>query len=144
MKAMKLWLAGGLTGLILAACSTNDGTAANTAAGSAPVKVNTVNGQLTTLSGMSLYVFDVDVADSGKSACNGACAENWPPFAASANDVPGRLLTIIVREDGSKQWQRLGRPLYLYKLDEKPGDVKGDKFKNQWHIVRVSLTGGGE
>lgn len=54
---------------------------------------------LTSENGMTLYVFDKDSA--GKSACNGPCAANWPPLAASASSKPMGHYTIITRDDGS-------------------------------------------
>ncbi len=41
---------------------------------------------LTNDTGMTLYVFDKDSV--GKSACNGPCAGNWPPLAATAASMP--------------------------------------------------------
>ncbi|HEY9381228.1 MAG TPA: hypothetical protein VIQ01_08280, partial [Burkholderiales bacterium] len=36
------------------------------------------DGVLVNESGMTLYTFDKDKADSGKSVCNGQCATLWP------------------------------------------------------------------
>lgn len=52
--------------------------------------------------GMTLYVFDKDSA--GKSACNGACATNWPPLTAAADAKPTGSFTLVTRDDGAKQW----------------------------------------
>jgi len=68
--------------------------------------------------GMTLYVFDKD--SGGKSACNGACAGNWPPLMAAAGAMPMNDYTVIAREDGAKQWAYKGRPLYTWKNDKKP------------------------
>lgn len=38
------------------------------------------NGMLVGSNNMTLYTFDKDAAGSGKSACNGPCATNWPPL----------------------------------------------------------------
>lgn len=90
---------------------------------------------LTSENGMTLYVFDKDSA--GKSACNGPCAANWPPLAASASSKPMGHYTIITRDDGSKQWAYKGRPLYNWKNDKKSGDITGDGFLNgAWHIAQ--------
>jgi predicted lipoprotein with Yx(FWY)xxD motif len=108
----------------------------------APVKYT--SGLMTGTNGMTLYTFDKDVAGSGKSACNGPCATNWPPFAASADSKSGGDWTVIVRDDGSKQWAYSGKPLYYWSKDEKPGDTKGDGFNNAWRAVRPEpppLTG---
>lgn len=83
--------------------------------------------------GMTLYTYDKDA--SGKSNCNGECAEYWPPAMASASDKPVGDLTIIKRDDGSMQWADGGKPLYTFKKDMKPGDTMGDKMKDVWHAV---------
>lgn len=83
--------------------------------------------------GMTLYTFDKDLA--GKSACNGPCAKNWPPFMA-ADGSPSGAWTIVTRDDGSKQWAYEGKPLYTWSKDTKPGDTTGDGFlNNQWHVA---------
>src|SRR5436190_24237765 len=50
---------------------------------------------LTDGSGMTLYVFDRDMAGEGKSACNGPCAANWPPLAAGDDATPFGQYTIV-------------------------------------------------
>lgn len=100
----------------------------------APVK--TAGGMLVNTSGMTLYTFDNDVAGSGKSACNGPCAVVWPVVAAAADAKPEGDMTIITRDDGTKQWAYKGKPVYLYKSDVKAGDMAGDNFKNVWHVIK--------
>ena len=95
-----------------------------------------VNGVLATPSGATVYTFDKDAANSGKSACNGPCAQNWPPLAAQASDAPSGDWTIVTRDDGAKQWAYKGWPLYTFAKDAKPGDTAGDNFKNVWHVVK--------
>ena len=46
-------------------------------AADAPAKL--ADGVLVAANGMTLYTFDKDMANSGKSACNGPCATLWPP-----------------------------------------------------------------
>ncbi len=84
-------------------------------------------------SGMTLYTFDKD--SGGKSACNGPCAKNWPPFAASGGTASGNW-TIVTRDDGSQQWAYKGKPLYTWAKDSKPGDVTGDGFNQVWHVAQ--------
>jgi predicted lipoprotein with Yx(FWY)xxD motif len=85
--------------------------------------------------GMSLYTFDKDSA--GKSACNGPCAENWPPLMASADAKASGDWTIVTRDDGKKMWAYKGKPLYTFKKDTKAGDVNGDGFLNgAWHLAK--------
>ena len=106
-----------------------------TYAHSAP-PVSMKDGMLVDSRGMTLYTFDRDAAGSGKSACNGPCATNWPVLKAEASDVGGDGYTIITRDDGSKQWAYKGKPLYTFAKDQKPGDVTGDGFLNgAWHLA---------
>ena len=94
------------------------------------------NGILATPSGATVYTFDKDTAGNGKSACNGPCAQLWPPVMASASDTAGGDWSIVTRDDGSKQWAYKGWPLYTYSKDAKPGDMRGDKFKDVWHVIK--------
>ncbi len=84
--------------------------------------------------GLTLYTFDNDKS-AGKSACNGKCATNWPPFMAPPNAASMGNWTIIVRNDGLKQWAYKGKPLYRWMDDKKPGDVDGDGRFNVWHVA---------
>ena len=83
---------------------------------------------------MTLYTFDHDTT-AGKSACNGQCAINWPPLAASADAKPSGDWTVVTRDDGTKQWAYKGKPLYAFHKDAKAGDVTGDGVNNVWHIA---------
>jgi len=93
-------------------------------------------GHLVDASGRTLYTFDRDAAGSGKSACNGQCAELWPPAKAEADAKPEGDLTIVTRDDGSKQWAYKGKPVYTYAKDSKPGDATGDNFRDVWHVAK--------
>jgi predicted lipoprotein with Yx(FWY)xxD motif len=84
--------------------------------------------------GMTLYTYDKDTP--GKSNCSGECADYWPPAKATASDKPVGDLTVITRDDGSKQWADEGKPLYTFVQDKQPGDVKGDNFKGVWYVVK--------
>jgi predicted lipoprotein with Yx(FWY)xxD motif len=83
--------------------------------------------------GMTLYTFDKDTP--GKSACIGECAAHWPPVKAAADAKPTGDLTIVTRDDGTKQWADEGKPLYTFMKDKKPGDVMGDSIPG-WHAVK--------
>ncbi len=89
---------------------------------------------LTDTKGMTLYYFDKDAA--GKSNCNGKCAENWPPLMAGADAKSIEDFTVVVRDDGSRQWAHRGLPLYRWVKDEKPGDTTGHRFKNVWTVAQ--------
>lgn len=89
---------------------------------------------LSTPAGMTLYTYDKD--NLGQSQCYGECAEYWPPFLASATSVPSGDLTLVYRTDGRKQWANNGMPLYTFAQDKNPGDVEGNNYHNNWHVVR--------
>ncbi|MFI5446037.1 hypothetical protein [Polaromonas sp. UC242_47] len=99
-----------------------------------PAKV--ADGALVGPNGMTLYVFDRDTANSGKSVCNGPCATNWPPLMATDADKPTGDYMVITRDDGKKQWAVKGKPLYYWSKDSKPGDKTGDNFMNIWHVAK--------
>jgi predicted lipoprotein with Yx(FWY)xxD motif len=74
--------------------------------------------------GMTLYTYQKDTP--GQSACAGACATNWPPLVAAADATASGDWTIVTRADGTRQWAHLGRPLYTFVKDTKPGETAGD------------------
>jgi predicted lipoprotein with Yx(FWY)xxD motif len=89
---------------------------------------------LTDPNGMTLYTFDKD--SGGKSACNGACAGNWPPLAAAADAKAAGDYSVVKRDDGSAQWAYKGKPLYTFVNDAKAGDASGEGLGgNTWHIA---------
>src|SRR5262249_55000912 len=78
-----------------------------------------------TQKGMTLYIFDKDT-EAGKSVCNGGCANLWPPFAPEAAQAKAtEPLSIITRDDGTKQYAYRGKPLLYYDKDRKAGDTRG-------------------
>ncbi|MFT3720980.1 ATP-binding protein [Pseudorhodoferax sp.] len=95
-----------------------------------------VDGVLVGPTGMTLYTFARDTAGSGKSACNGQCAANWPPLAAPADASPRDGYSVVTRDDGSKQWAYQGQPLYYWAKDAKPGDRTGDGVAGAWKLAR--------
>lgn len=92
------------------------------------------DGILVDASGRTLYTFDKDTPNSGKSACNGQCAALWPPVAPSGETK--EPYSVVTRDDGSKQLAYKGKPLYLYAADKKPGDRSGDNVRDVWHVVK--------
>jgi len=93
------------------------------------------SGMFVSAKGMTLYTFDKDTP--GKSACNGPCATNWPPALVADNAKAAGDWTVVVRDDGLKQWAYKGKPVYGWAKDTKPGDTTGDGFMNgAWHIAK--------
>lgn len=81
---------------------------------------------------MSLYSFDVD--DENVSNCYDRCAKIWPPLLTDQDKLP-EPFSIHERKDGSKQVVFNGMPLYFFKLDKKPTDIKGDGVGGTWHLI---------
>jgi predicted lipoprotein with Yx(FWY)xxD motif len=111
--------------VLLAACASMYG---------GPAKVS--DGVFVGPNGMTLYTFDRDTMASGKSSCNGPCATNWPPLMAGASDNGSGDWSVVVRDDGSRQWAYRGKPVYYWVRDAKPGDRTGDGVNNVWRLAR--------
>lgn len=126
MKTSKLLLAM-LASAMLSACSAPE---------TRPAPVNVSGDVLSGANGMTLYVFDKDVAGAGKSMCNGPCAGNWPPLYGAEGALASGDYTLITRDDGRRQWAFRGKPLYYWSKDAKPGERTGDGFNNVWHVAR--------
>jgi len=119
---------------------TGSTTASRSAAGikTAQTSVGTV---LVTSQGFTVYLFAID--KPGKSNCNSAeCVKFWPPLkgnasAASGANLPGKFGT-ITRADGSSQATYDKHPLYLYKGDTAPGQVRGNAINisgGLWYAI---------
>jgi predicted lipoprotein with Yx(FWY)xxD motif len=117
---------------VLVATTLALGACASLMPAAAPAQV--ADGRLTTATGMTLYTFDRDTG--GRSVCNGPCAQNWPPLAAAADARAPADYSIVMRDDGSRQWAYKGRPLYTWVRDARPGDTTGDGFNGVWHVAR--------
>lgn len=103
---------------------------------SAAVSTSTTLGTvLTSGDGKSLYFFAQDV--SGVSNCTGNCANTWPPFSSNSPNLSSDFST-ITRTDGSKQTTYKGWPLYNFRNDLVPGDVKGENVGNMWSVANPS------
>src|SRR3954462_13418100 len=76
------------------------------------------DGMLVNAKGLTPYSFDRDARGSGKSNCNADCAVKWPPHMASASAQPRGDYTIVVRNDGTRQWAYKGWPLYTWPEDQ--------------------------
>jgi predicted lipoprotein with Yx(FWY)xxD motif len=102
---------------------------------------------LTDAGGYTLYWFGPDTA--GGSACQGACAQNWPPLAGPATWGAGVTGAIgaIARPAGSLQATYDGHPLYTTTADTGPGQTKGDgvwSHGGEWHKVIITVPGQGD
>ncbi|WP_421723928.1 hypothetical protein [Bauldia sp.] len=83
---------------------------------------------------LTLYTFRND--EAGQSNCYDGCATNWPPLFAGDEEVAAEPYSIIVRNDGTKQWAKDGMPLYFWINDTKKGDITGDGVNGVWDLAR--------
>jgi predicted lipoprotein with Yx(FWY)xxD motif len=88
--------------------------------------------------GRTLYVFDND--EGSTSACEGGCADTWPPLTTEGDPTGGDgvnadLLGTTDRSDGTTQVTYNGRPLYTYAADADAGDTTGQGVGGIWWVV---------
>jgi predicted lipoprotein with Yx(FWY)xxD motif len=94
--------------------------------------------------GRVLYLFARD--RGGRSRCSGACAKAWPPFLTKGaprtlSGVNAKLLGTTKRGDGTLQVTYAKHPLYYFKEDTKPGQIKCQNVSNfggLWLVVAPS------
>jgi predicted lipoprotein with Yx(FWY)xxD motif len=126
--------------------SAAESPSASSASKDYPLAVATVSAgkTLTGEDGKTLYFFKADTKDSGKSTCNADCATNWPPYTLEADETlkptadASGTVTMITRDDGTKQVAYNGWPLYYFKGDSKAGDSNGQNinaFGGIWVIA---------
>jgi predicted lipoprotein with Yx(FWY)xxD motif len=90
--------------------------------------------------GRTLYLYTNDVVGSGRSAVSGTLAVAWPPLTLPAGeplktpDITGEL-TLITRDDGTKQVAYKGMPLYYFAQDTAAGDINGQARGNVWYVL---------
>jgi predicted lipoprotein with Yx(FWY)xxD motif len=75
---------------------------------------------------LKLYVSARDGRD--KSNCNSECQLAWPPLLVSATEAGKQVgdWTIIVRDDGNRQWAYKGQPVYT-RFHDMPLDSDGEQ-----------------
>jgi predicted lipoprotein with Yx(FWY)xxD motif len=120
-------------------------TATAIAATGAPSQVKTRKTSIGTIlvdsKGKTLYLFEKD--KSGKSACYGSCAANWPPYLTTAKPKAGpgataSKLGTTKRKNGKLQVTYNHHPLYWFKFDKAAGQTKGEgvsAFGGAWYTV---------
>jgi len=149
-QSTKTWgppLALAAAGLALAACGASTGngtaTAASSVSGAATKDVKTRTTSLGTIlvnrSGLSLYRLSGE--KKGHFICTGSCTQLWHPLRPRKGHSPTGVdnLSTLKRPDGSKQIAYKGHPLYRFDQDTKPGDTKGQGFKDvgTWSVIKV-------
>jgi predicted lipoprotein with Yx(FWY)xxD motif len=91
--------------------------------------------------GFSLYLFEKDKGTT--SACYGSCASYWPPYLTTSKPRLGKGLGsakagTVRRRDGKLQVTYGGHPLYLFALDKRAGQTRGQALKQfgaEWYVL---------
>lgn len=96
------------------------------------------------LDGHTLYTLSDDAPNTGVSACIEGCIDAWPPLLAREDDANERPFTIVVREDGHRQWALRDKPLYFFGNDAEPGDINGHGAGNKWFAASGAPVALGE
>lgn len=116
-----------------AATSTTASASPSSAGSGSTLVLKTAKGSagiwLTDSAGRTLYLYTKDKGTA--SGCYDACATEWPPLTTDQRvTVTGQYtvpsdLGSITRTDGAKQVTYGGHPLYYFKGDTAPGQIKG-------------------
>ncbi len=120
--------------------STNTSTSSAQASAIVKVADSSLGKILVTSDGRTLYAFMPDTATTSACTTANGCAGLWPPLIATGTPTGGSgvtasLLTVLTDANGM-QVVYGGHPLYTFKNDTAPGDVKGQGFAgNIWHVV---------
>ena len=137
-------LAAGLTAALLATRSSNASGAAKTRQVVKVMRNPTLGKRiLVTRSGMTLYSLSAE--RHGRFICTtSACIALWKALTVPAGVKPtgtGNLATVR-RPDGKRQVAFKGAPLYRFVEDMKPGDAKGNGFRDVgvWRPVAVAAS----
>ena len=113
------------------------GGAAATGAASVTLADSKLGKIVVDANGMTLYAFLKDTG--GTPACSGACANAWPPAAATGTPTAGTgitgSLTAVARPDGSMQLKLGDWPLYRFAGDAAAGDANGQGSNGVWYVV---------
>jgi predicted lipoprotein with Yx(FWY)xxD motif len=146
MKSKRKFLLGGVAAIAavaliavaaLASASGSTGHAATVKTGRALGKTVLVN-----QAGRTLYSLSAET--HGRFICTGSCLSLWHPLVVGHGQKPAgtHSLGTIRRPGGQTQVTYKGKPVYTFSGDSKPGDAKGEGFKDVgvWHAASVGAS----
>ena len=99
---------------------------------------------LVTGAGKTLYSLSAET--HGRFICTDrSCLALWTPLVVPHGTTPAGVATLatVRRPDGRTQVTYRGRPLYTFNEDRRPGDAKGNGFKDVGTWLAASTTSGG-
>jgi predicted lipoprotein with Yx(FWY)xxD motif len=109
----------------------------------AVVKTRMVSGKTILVNRRGLTLYHLSVERKGHFICtDSTCLSLWKPIVVKKGTTPtgAKSLSTVKRPDGRFQVAYKGGPLYTFAEDHKPGDMKGNGFKDvgTWRVVTVS------
>ena len=109
----------------------------------AVVKTRVVGAKTLLVNRRGFTLYHLTVERKGHFICtNKTCLSLWHPLVVAKGTTPtgAKSLSTVKRPDGRLQVAYRGGPLYTFVEDHKPGDMKGNGFKDvgTWRVVTVS------
>ena len=95
---------------------------------------------LTNFNGLTLYAYDGDANHDNQVCAASGCSMQWLPVVAPALADDVGDFSIVTRTDGTRQWAFKKKPLYRYKNDKMPGDVKGLGVDKKWSVAVLTAN----
>jgi predicted lipoprotein with Yx(FWY)xxD motif len=104
--------------------------------------VKGVTADIVTVNGRTAYRFEADEDQPSKVNCLYDCLVTWPPALTDGSTIKvagidADLVGVVTREDGLQQVTLNGWPLYKFKEDAVPTDVKGEGLGGNWSVVKA-------
>jgi predicted lipoprotein with Yx(FWY)xxD motif len=107
------------------------------------VKTMKVGGKTILVNRHGMTLYHLSVERRGHFICtNSMCLSLWKPLVVAKGVTPtgAKSLSVVKRPDGRRQVSYKGGPLYTFVQDRKPGDMKGNGFRDVgvWRVVTVA------
>jgi predicted lipoprotein with Yx(FWY)xxD motif len=123
----------------LANAADEPATSATTATSTDLVQTFDMGQILANTDGLTLYVFDKEIAGTPVCTDSDGCSAVWNPLTTTDAALPAPF-GLVPRADGAIQVTSGGRPLYHFAGDTAPGQLKGDGEFGLWHPARPSCA----
>jgi predicted lipoprotein with Yx(FWY)xxD motif len=107
------------------------------------VKTMKVGGKTILVNRRGMTLYHLSVERKGHFICkDSTCLSIWKPLVVAKGTTPtgAKSLSVVKRPDGRRQVAYKGGPLYTFVQDRKPGDMKGNGFRDVgvWRVVTVA------
>ena len=108
------------------------------------VKTGHAIGKTVLVNRAGLTLYSLSAETKGRFICTGSCVTVWHPLVVRRGQKPtgAHSLGTIRRPTGQTQVTYKGKPLYTFSGDHKPGDAKGEGFKDVgvWHVAALGSS----